>query len=862
VSTADDITRAEGTGGAEAFDADRIGPYRLVRELGRGGMGTVYLGVRSDDEFQKRVAVKVLRRGMDSDAIVRRFRQERQILASLQHPYIASLLDGGTTQDGLPYFAMEYVEGQPMAAYCDARNLNVSARLEIFRKVCVAVQYAHQNLIIHRDIKPANVLVTADGTPKLLDFGIAKLLNPEIGGQTLAPTAAGLQLMTPEYASPEQVRGEVVSTASDVYALGVLLYELLTGRRPYRITSRAPADVARVICYEVPIRPSTVVTQLPDDGASSALSTQGSDGGSAPDPYAHQPLPLRATPARAERLRRRLSGDLDNIVLKALSKEPERRYASVDQFSEDILRHLTGLPVIARKDTVFYRAAKFARRNRVALIATSLAFAALIAAVVVTTWQARIASRERLRAEQRFDDVRQLANAYLFELHDAIRDLPGSTPARQLLVSRGLQYLDKLAADATDRADLSSEIAAAYIRFGDVQGRPLNPNLGDTAGAMASYKKAIALYESLRGDDVAPQQRRDLAAAYLRLAAVHSASGDTAQALVVTRQGLDTLRPLDGGATTPADIRRELVMAQSALGDLLSQTGDTSGALDQRRTVLATMEMLAAEEPSNLNNLRQLAIAYQKIGNSLGNPNYPNIGDYKSALDYLQKSGEALRRGATLYPSNSMFRRNLAVVESNTADVLSALQRFDEAVARQRQALAVFQELSDADPANVAARNDVAISTFKVAQLLEQSGRLEEAVREYERALATHETLAAADPANEEMKEQVASSSSGLGTAEAKLGRRWSALAHHARAVSLSRELDASNPGNVELRVAVALSLIERGSSLARFAEREAAARDYAEAVDILEALRAKGVIEGTDLKTLEDARAELTKLR
>ena len=225
-------------------------------------MGTVYLGVRDDDAFQKRVAIKVLKRGMDTESIVRRFRHERQILASLEHPFIASLLDGGSTPDGRPYFAMEYVEGQPIVDYCDTHRLDTAARLKLFRHVCTAVQYAHQNLIIHRDIKPANVLVIADGTPKLLDFGIAKLLNPELAGQTLAPTAPGLQLMTPEYASPEQVRGDAVTTATDVYSLGVLLYELLAGRLPYRLTSRAPADIVRIVCESEPMRPSTAITTI------------------------------------------------------------------------------------------------------------------------------------------------------------------------------------------------------------------------------------------------------------------------------------------------------------------------------------------------------------------------------------------------------------------------------------------------------------------------------------------------------------------------------------------------------------------------------------------------------------------------
>ena len=415
----------------------RLGPYRLIREIGHGGMGTVYLGVRADDAFQKRVAIKVLKRGMDTDSIVRRFRHERQILASLEHPFIASLLDGGSTPDGRPYFAMEYVEGQPIVDYCDTHRLDTAARLELFRHVCSAVQYAHQNLIIHRDIKPANVLVIAEGTPKLLDFGIAKLLNPELAGQTLAPTAPGLQLMTPEYASPEQVRGDAVSTATDVYSLGVLLYELLAGRLPYRLTSRAPADIVRIVCESEPMRPSTAITSIdPEPPGEAATRSEPHHASKSTAAW----KPTRRLTVDADRLRRQLAGDLDNIILKALSKEPRRRYASVDQFSEDVRRHLAGLPVIARKDTWGYRTTKFVRRNRAAVVTLAATFAVLVAGIIGTTWQARVARVERARAEQRFGDVRQLANAFLFDFHDSIADLEGSTPARKLVVTKGLEY--------------------------------------------------------------------------------------------------------------------------------------------------------------------------------------------------------------------------------------------------------------------------------------------------------------------------------------------------------------------------------------------------------------------------------------
>ena len=846
----------------------RVGPYRLIREIGHGGMGTVHLGVRDDDAFQKRVAIKVLKRGMDSDAIVRRFRHERQILAGLEHPNIAGLLDGGTTPDGLPYFAMEYVEGQPIVEYCDAGRMDTTARLQLFRLVCAAVQHAHQNLIVHRDIKPANVLVTTDGTPKLLDFGIAKLLNPELAGHTLAPTAAGLQLMTPEYASPEQVRGEPVTTATDIYSLGVLLYELLTGRLPYRLTSRTAADIARVVCESVPVRPSTAVTQLPDSGPT-AGTRDAAKGASSQASAAYDTLRT----AHGDLLRRRLAGDLDNIVLKALSKEPARRYASVDQFSEDVRRHLAGLPVIARKDTLGYRTAKFVRRNRAIVIAATLTLLALIGGLIGTAWQARVAREERARAEARFDDVRHLANAALFELHDAIRELPGATPARQLLVSKGMEYLDKLARDAGDRADLQRELAAGYLKLADVLGRPFNPNLGDTTAALANYRKSAAIYEELgAADSPDATLRRELATAYLRLSEVLSSTGDTADAVSFANKGLKLQTEGGSDATLPADARRELVATYTRVGDLLSNTGDTTSALEQRRRALAMMEAVAATGVDDVANLRQLAIVYQKLGNSLGNPNYPNVGDPAGGLVQLEKSTEVLERANRLYPNNAMFQKNLAVINSNAADILLALKRNDEALARQRRALDTFEGLAAADPSNVVARNDLAISVYKIAEMEDGRGRFAEAVRHYQRALAIHQALMASDPGNDAYKAEVASDYSSLAVTQSKLGERESSITNHSRAVNMVRELSQTNPANVELRLSVALALTGRADAYAllgrkgpatlRREDLTAAERDYAEAASLMSKLQEEGAVEGTDRQTFERIRTELDSVR
>ena len=853
--------------GALAAAELRIGPYRLVRVLGHGGMGKVFLGIRDDESFHKRVAIKVLKRGMDTEAIVSRFRHERQVLASLNHPNIAALLDGGTTPNGLPYFAMEYIEGQNIVDFCESRKLDTTARLQLFRQVCSAVQYAHQNLIVHRDIKPHNVLVTPEGTPKLLDFGIAKLLNPELAGETLAPTAGGAQLMTPEYASPEQVLGHPVTTATDVYSLGVLLYELLTNRRPYRLSSRTPADIARVVCESVPARPSTAVTQLLDPAAHDDVVT----GADAPA-ISTSGTSRRPTDADAHRLRRRLAGDLDNIVLKALSKEPHRRYASADQFSEDVRRHLAGLPVIARADTLRYRASKFVRRNRAAVVAGAAVFAALVAGVAGTASQARRANAERVQAEQRFDDVRRLANSFVFEVHDAIRDLPGSTPARKLLVDRGLEYLDKLSRGAGTRADLRRELGGAYVKIGDVQGRPLTPNLGDTAGALASYKKAVAMYESL-GAATAPDpaMRREVGTAYLRLGDGLATTGDTRGALSFAQKGLALHKEAGSAASVSQEARRELAAAYSRVGDLLSATGNLTESLAHRRTALAIMQEVAATAPDDPANQRQLGIAFQKLGTILGNPNAPNLGDFAGALNQMNQSAAIFRRAVAAHPDNASLRRNLAVVQSNTSDVLLALKRPDEALEQLKESLAGFEALATADPRNAAARNDVAIGIFKVGALLESLGRRREALPQFERALTLHLGLRAADPDNEALAAQLASDYNGLATTQAKLGIRESSLANHEHAIDMSRRLSAENPSDIELRVALALALTGRGEAYVIFGRRNgprafddlrSAERDYDEAVRLLEALKQQGAIEGSDLQSLEDARTELARVR
>jgi serine/threonine protein kinase len=427
----------------------QIGNYRIVDEIGRGGMGAVFLAERSDGEFRQRVAIKVIRHAIAERELIDRFKRERQILASLNHPNIARLLDGGISADGLPFLAMEFVEGKRITEHIASKKMGLNAALRTFLKVCSAVGYAHRNLVVHRDLKPGNIIVTADGEPKLLDFGLAKLVGEDLR-ETGDRTQTAFRAFTPAYASPEQLRGDTITTASDVYSLGAVLYEILTGRQPVEMEGKNLDEIIRAI--------SASEIQLPSYMPAAGLNRQ------------------------------QIKGDLDNVVLKALRVEPDRRYRSVEAFAGDIERCLSGLPVTARRDTFYYRTSKFVLRHRAAVAAAVLIFLTMVAGVTLTI-------REKRKADRRFNDVRQLANSLMFEVDGEIQK--GPTKGRAMIVKRALEYLDSLALEAGNEHDLQLELAAGYLKVGDTQGKPYRPNLGDTAGAEESYKKAQLLLRSL-----------------------------------------------------------------------------------------------------------------------------------------------------------------------------------------------------------------------------------------------------------------------------------------------------------------------------------------------------------------------------
>jgi serine/threonine protein kinase/tetratricopeptide (TPR) repeat protein len=529
-----------------------FGVYQIVREIGRGGMGSVYLATRNDDQFRRRVALKAIKPELADEHTLRRFQNERQTLAVLDHPNIIKLLDGGQSDDGLPYLVMDYVEGQPIDEYCDSRKLTIPERLNLFRTVCAAVHYAHQNLVVHRDLKPANILITPDGTPKLLDFGIAKLLRPEYLAQGLGMTRTRLQPMTPKYASPEQVLGQPITTASDIYSLGVILYELMAGRHPFEHQGHSQLEMERAIADLDPEKPSVAVTHA--EGTTEASRQRLREG-------------------RPEQLSRRLSGDLDSIVLMAMRKEPQRRYASADHLSEDVRRHLEGLPVLARKGTARYRVGKFVRRNRVGVAAGIVVFVALAAAGWIT-------ERALLRAQRMFQDLRRFDNSIVNDLDDQLR--LGGTPTRRAVLAKAVDSLDHLARDAANDPSLQQDLMTAYIKMGDVQGNIFVPNLGDKSAAEASYRKALALAEKLgKAQPADPAGSARIAATYLKLGDVVANRKD---ALDQYRKGLKIYQSLSGEERTT---QNGIMSAWGKMGPTQEQIGDPAGALQTYRQWLA-----------------------------------------------------------------------------------------------------------------------------------------------------------------------------------------------------------------------------------------------------------------------------------
>jgi len=667
---------------------ERLGPYRLIREIGRGGMGTVYLAERADDQFARQVAIKILRREVSPETS-RRFRAERQILATLDHPNIATLYDGGITtprsgEAGRPYLIMEYVDGVPLDAYCDGHRLSTRERLRLFLPVLRAVHDAHQNLVVHRDLKPSNILITESGTVdsgtvdsgtvKLLDFGIAKLLDPAAAGlkDTAPETRTGLHPMTPAYASPEQVRSGPITTASDVYQLGLVLYELLTGRRPYRVDGRTPSEIERVICEEEPPPPSTMVATARGET----------------DPDASPASEGRGT--RPELLQKTLRGDLDAIVLTALRKEPDRRYDSAEQLADDIDRYLEGRPVVARPDTLTYRAKTFVRRHRWG-VAVATAFLVLLIGYTVTVTVQAQRIQEALSDARAEAEKSEQVTTFLMELFEANNpgEALGDTITARQLLRRGIGRAETL----SDQPDVEAQMY-------DVVGR-VYQRLGRYSQADSLLNRALTVRQS---HFEAPHP--DIAESLHHLGSLKEEAGDYAHAESLLTTALAQQQRLFEGP------HPEIIETQHTLATLLYSNGEYDQAEPLfRRTLAMRKATLGDRDPAVISSLNNLGVLLQRTGR------------HEEAEAFYRQALTARReRFGAEHPKVATSLHNLATL-------LEERGKLDAAEEMHREALAIRRQLlGDQHP-------DLASSLHNLGALLTRKGDMDDAEASYQKAL-------------------------------------------------------------------------------------------------------------------------------
>ena len=721
-------------------DRRRVGAYEIDRLIGRGGMGAVYLAHRADGNFEQQVAIKLIDLPLATELFRERFRTERQILACLHHPLIAKLLDGGVTGDGEPFLVMEYVDGMPIHRFCKEHGLSERQRLLIFGSVCEAVQFAHQNLVVHRDLKPDNIFVTQDGTPRLLDFGTAKLLSASTDGQGEF-TRQGFQSFTPQYASPEQVLGNPITTASDTYSLGVLLFLLLTGTLPYELKEFTTAEMIRVICEQPPRRPS-----LAADG------------------------------------KQRLDVDLEAILLKALRKVPEERYLTAAQLAGDVQAYLEGRTVTARRGTFHYRAAKFMRRHRLGLAGAALVLAILAAGIAGVLWQARVANAERHKAEARAADLRELSNSLLSELDEAIKELPGSTGVQRLLVTRVLEHLDRMSKDAAGDRLIQLDLVNAYIRLGNIQGNPYDQNFGDPTGGLASLDKALAIAKAIK--PAATLDREALRA----LASVEQARSEVLYGVGRTPEAVDSMKEATqvfGRLTaekdaTPAQLT-EAGGALGTLGDELGQPGtfsmgDLAGAIAAYRRDLELNQRALSLDPNFLRARRALGIIQLKIGNvEIETDPAQALKDYQLAEEHYNALPESKQETLSALRMRANVLRKKAQAMRELGEYAQAIPLFDQAITIQRK-------ISAADPKDSRSLFDVYVDLTQKAYDYEDSADpaleadpqkrrrdLAAAIPLLKEALSIALKLQQEDASNERWKTMLADVQVRLGTAEQNL---------------------------------------------------------------------------------------------
>ncbi|MBK9215507.1 MAG: serine/threonine protein kinase [Chloracidobacterium sp.] len=787
---------------ADGHAGRRFGNYRIIREIGSGGMGTVFLAERDDGEFAMQVALKVVRQSLADSAIIERFRRERQILAGLRHTNIAALYDGGVSDRGEPYLAMEYVEGETLVDYCEQQQLNIEEKLALFLKVCSAIAYAHSNLVVHRDIKPTNLLVTADGEPKLLDFGLAKAFEADA-----EKTQTEMRAFTPAYASPEQILGGSITTATDQFSLGVVLYELLTREKPFRFEGRSFEEIAR-----------------------SADSAQA-------DP------PSRIISGKTQRL----SSDLDNIVLKCLRREPERRYDSVAELSADIERFLDGRPVAARPSTFSYLASRFIARNKLAVGATLVVLLSVVAGLAVALWQADVANAERDRAERRFAEVRQLTNALLFEIAPKIDRLPGSTEARELLVSRGLSYLDSLAAESRSDEKLQAELADAYQKIGDIQGNPTKPNLSDFVGAIASYEKSRSILQTL------PQTRENrmrLAAAARELARIHSAQREVGATLRDSETAIAIYRSLIAEESSDVGLMLSLIATEIDHAHEYATNNQYDVAIPMYREIVARLDGLG----DGLETLRLKALASAYLSNGLSWDGKQDLAEAEN-----ERAVGFADRLASAAEADTRVRRTTFEVYSLASSTFETIKN-DVSLDFAEKALSVARKAADADPYDTQAKQDLAKAVSRKGILLTLIGRTEAGFEQLKRSERALLELIEREPRNIGYLDDLGTLYTRFGDAEKQRNDLTATLAAYRRSADVFGKL-AADEKNLVAQRDYAQSLKSVGVTEIKLGLKGDARATILKAIGIVESLKQRNALGKWDEMIFDEMPSLLAKL-
>lgn len=852
----------------EDLPLKRVGPYELKRLLGRGGMGAVYLAAQVEGTVRRQVALKLVPPSLGSDDVVARFHRERQVQANLSHPCIATLLDGGATDDGLPYLVMEYVGGERIDRWCDAKRLGTEERLRLFLKVADAVAHAHESLVVHRDIKPSNILVTERAEPVLLDFGIAKVLDPERLDVEYV-TAGGPAPMTPAYASPEQLRGRPVTHSSDLYSLGVLLFQLLTGHLPHELEGRSPAEIERIVCGEEPLRPSRAVLRTRD---LSVRERRSATTRLTPEIVSER----RGTNPRA--LSRALAGDLEHIVLMCLRKEPERRYAAVRDLMQDVERFLGGRAIFARPDTLRYRVSRFVRRNRLPVGIAGGIVLALSGALAFSLWQydRALGANERFReqkglAEDRLGDLRSFRGAQLDELAPLLAELPGALAASEKLIGINLEYLDREAAHATDDPELMAEVVKAYVILADLQGNPTTSGRGDSRAARETYDKAMTFATRLEAE----HPTHEGAAALLGKALVRSANFlvtngprdegidrlhravDLARRRIAEPQGSDPSRMY----YLRVDALRFLTYAEIGAGRFEGGREAADRTLESLREMMAAFPDLAFFLEGEVCALQEAAATCER---ELGRP--------QAAFDLLVPAEEKMGAILRAHPPGANGMYKLSSLRTSKGLALQALGRFAEAEEELRAALAIVRDIADESEDDMRAGRWLLEQEGNFGGFLVHQGRLEEAAPHLEQAHALASELAVRDPDQRFMQRKLA-------TSELYLGRMTLAVDDLPRAGELlesCRErlesLRETADGDFAVLQPLALSYrslseLHRaraagaGGPAAAEQERATALGHLERAANLIESLRARG-LGGVDLAgeaaLVEEQRAKL----